>query len=63
MFSEFADGVGPRTGAHPPNEDGVPGPGGKPWDDTPIRGPVKRGTGPVNDELHIDRLVWNRLRE
>ena len=49
--------------ARAPNEDGVPGPGGKPWGDTPIRGPVKRGTGPVNDELHIGRLVRNRLRE
>ena len=30
--------------------------------DSTIRGQVKRGTGLINDELYIGRLVWNRLR-
>ena len=38
------------------------GPDGKPWGDTTIRGHVKRGTGLVNNELNIGRLIWNRLR-
>ena len=30
--------------------------------DSTIRDQVKRGTGLINDELYIGRLVWNRLR-
>ncbi|WP_271188660.1 recombinase family protein [Ancylobacter dichloromethanicus] len=40
----------------------MPGPSGKLWSDTTIRGHVKRGTGLVNNELSIGRLLWNRLR-
>ncbi|WP_182522734.1 recombinase family protein [Ochrobactrum sp. RH2CCR150] len=62
IFREFAAGVGPRTIARTLNEEGVPGPAGKLWSDTTIRGHVKRGTGLVNNELYIGRLIWNRLR-
>nr|WP_182591098.1 recombinase family protein [Agrobacterium sp. RC10-4-1] len=62
IFREFAVGVGPRTIARTLNEEGVPGPAGKLWSDTTIRGHVKRGTGLVNNELYIGRLIWNRLR-
>ncbi|WP_323009813.1 recombinase family protein, partial [Paracoccus sp. (in: a-proteobacteria)] len=62
IFREFAAGVGPRTIARTLNEEGVPGPGCKLWSDTTIRGHVKRGTGLVNNELYIGRLIWNRLR-
>ncbi|WP_374628944.1 recombinase family protein [Pannonibacter indicus] len=62
IFREFAAGVGPRTIARTLNEEGVPGPAGKLWNDTTIRGHVKRGTGLVNNELYIGRLIWNRLR-
>jgi site-specific DNA recombinase len=62
IFREFAAGVGPRTIARTLNEEGVPGPNGKLWSDTTIRGHVKRGTGLVNNELYIGRLIWNRLR-
>jgi hypothetical protein len=40
----------------------VPGPFGRPWRDTAIRGHITRGTGILNNELYIGRLVWNRLR-
>jgi hypothetical protein len=40
----------------------IPGPSGKPWRDTAIRGHRIRGTGLLNNELYIGRLVWNRLR-
>ncbi len=62
IFREFAAGAGPRTIARTLNEEGVPGPAGKLWSDTTIRGHVKRGTGLVNNELYIGRLIWNRLR-
>ncbi|WP_343316107.1 recombinase family protein [Brucella sp. BE17] len=62
IFREFAAGIGPRTIARTLNAAGVPGPGGKLWSDTTIRGHVKRGTGLVNNELYIGRLIWNRLR-
>ena len=32
------------------------------WGDTTIRGHVNRGTGILNNELYVGRLVWNRLR-
>ncbi|MDD7973955.1 recombinase family protein [Roseinatronobacter sp. HJB301] len=62
IFREFAAGVGPRTIARTLNEEGIRGPAGKLWSDTTIRGHVKRGTGLVNNELYIGRLIWNRLR-
>ena len=62
VFREFASGIGPRTIARTLNQEGIPGPSGKPWGDTTIRGHVKRGTGLINNELYIGRLIWNRLR-
>ena len=62
VFRDFAAGVGPRTIARMLNDEGVPGPNGKPWGDITIRGHVKRGTGLVNNELYVGRLIWNRLR-
>ena len=44
------------------NQEGVPGPHGRQWRDTAIRGHVTRGTGILNNELYVGRLVWNRLR-
>ena len=62
IFREFAAGVGPRLIAKRLNTEGVPGPSGPLWIDTAIRGHLKRGTGLVNNELYIGRLVWNRQR-
>ncbi|WP_342629725.1 recombinase family protein [Nguyenibacter vanlangensis] len=62
IFRDFAAGVGPRAIARTLNDKGIPGPNGKPWIDTTIRGHVQRGTGIVNNELYIGRLIWNRLR-
>lgn len=62
IFREFATGAGPRAIARTLNKEDVPGPAGKLWSDTTIRGHVKRGTGLVNNELYIGRLIWNRLR-
>jgi site-specific DNA recombinase len=40
----------------------VPGPFGRAWGDTTIRGHASRGNGILNNELYIGRLVWNRQR-
>ena len=44
------------------NAEAVPGPDGRPWQDTTIRGHQLRGTGILRNELYIGRLVWNRMR-
>ncbi len=56
----FAHGVSPRAIARRLNEDHVPGPDHRPWQDTTIRGQKERGTGILNNELYIGQLVWNR---
>lgn len=60
IFRSFADGESPRRIAARLNRDGTPGPGGRPWGDTTIRGQVDRGTGLLNNALYIGRLDWNR---
>ena len=62
VFRDFASGVSPRTIARRLNAENIPCPSGKLWTDSTIRGQVKRGTGLINNELYIGRLVWNRLR-
>ena len=62
IFTEFAAGISPRRIAVALNNDAVTGPLGRAWGDTTIRGHVCRGTGIVNNELYVGRLIWNRLR-
>ena len=62
VFRDFAAGVSPRAIAQRLNNEGIPGPSGRLWNDSTIRGHAKRGTGLLNNELYIGRLVWNRLR-
>src|SRR5712692_3112475 len=62
IFKEFASGISPRTIARTLNAEGVAGPDGSLWNDSTIRGHVKRGTGIINNELYVGRLVWNRQR-
>ncbi|MET4702543.1 site-specific DNA recombinase, partial [Constrictibacter sp. MBR-5] len=62
IYRQFAAGMSPRAIAKDLNEAGIPGPRGTTWMDTAIRGHVSRGTGILNNELYIGRLVWNRLR-
>ena len=62
IFREFAQGASPRAIARRLNEDGIPGPKGRLWTDSVLRGHAKRGTGLLNNELYIGRLVWNRQR-
>ncbi|WP_373877495.1 recombinase family protein [Paracoccus kondratievae] len=62
IFREFASGKSPKAIAVDLNRDGIPGPLGRAWGDTSIRGHASRGTGIVNNELYMGVLVWNRLR-
>jgi site-specific DNA recombinase len=62
IFEAFAAGKSPMAIAKDLNHDHVPGPRGILWRDTAIRGHRQRGTGILNNELYLGRLVWNRLR-
>lgn len=62
VFVEYAAGKSPRRIAFDLNAEGVPGPGGSTWGPSTINGNAARGTGILNNELYVGRLVWNRLR-
>lgn len=62
VFRQFANGLSPQAIARRLNEAGIPAPTGTLWTSTTIRGHAKRGTGLLNNELYIGKLVWNRLR-
>ena len=62
IFREFAAGKSPRAIATDLNRDRIPGPLGRSWGDTTIRGHACRGNGVVNNELYAGVLVWNRQR-
>jgi DNA invertase Pin-like site-specific DNA recombinase len=62
IFQEFDAGKSPQAIAHALNAERVPGPGGKPWSDTTIRGHALRRTGILRNELYVGRLLWNRQR-
>lgn len=60
IFAAYAGGSSPRAIAKQLNTAGIPGPGGRPWGDTTIRGQIERGTGILNNALYAGRLEWNR---
>ncbi len=63
IFRDFAAGVSPRAIARRLNGRRRPWPRrGSLWSDSTLRGHTKRGTGLLNNELYIGRLVWNRQR-
>ena len=62
IFRDFVNGQSPRAIAHALNKENIPGPSGVGWGQSTINGNAERGTGILNNELYIGRLVWNRLR-
>ena len=60
IFRKFAAGTSPRAIARRLNDDGIPGAKGRLWSDSVLRGHAKRGTGMLDNDLYIGRLVWNR---
>ncbi len=62
IFQDYANGISPRAIAAALNRDGIAGPRAAGWGASTIYGNHKRGTGILNNELYIGRLVWNRQR-
>lgn len=62
IFNEYAAGQSPKAIAKKLNKEQIDGPTGKGWGQSTINGNRERGTGILNNELYIGRLVWNRLR-
>ncbi len=61
IFKEYSIGRSPKAIAISLNKDRIIGPSGKDWGPSSINGNRERGTGIINNELYIGRLVWNRL--
>lgn len=61
IFNEYASGKSPLAIAHDLNARNISGPSGKGWGPSTINGNWRRGTGVLNNELYIGKLVWNRL--
>lgn len=62
IFDDYIAGKSPKAIAVQLNKDGLPGPSGKDWGQSTINGNRYRGTGILNNELDVGRMVWNRLR-
>ena len=62
IFEAYAGGCSPRRIAYELNAEGIVAPGGRAWGASTINGNRQRGTGILNNELYIGRLVWNRQR-
>jgi DNA invertase Pin-like site-specific DNA recombinase len=60
IFRLYADGMSPQDIASLLNSEGLEGPDGIAWRDTAVRGWKSRGTGILNNESYIGRIVWNK---
>ena len=61
IFQAYADGLSPKRIAFELNGDGVLAPRGGQFAAITINGNRERGTGILNNELYVGRLVWTRL--
>jgi site-specific DNA recombinase len=61
MFARYLAGVSPRRIAFDLNARGVPAPRGGAWSASTLNGNRSRGTGILNNEMYIGRLIWNRI--
>ena len=57
IFGEYVAGKSPKAIAYALNKQKVAGPSGKGWGASTINGNWRRGTGILNNELYIGRLV------
>ena len=62
IYRAYALGEAPRSIAKALNREGVPGPSGGTWGPSTINGNASRGTGILNNDLYVGKLVWNRLK-
>ena len=61
IFSDYVKGISPRAIAASLNKRCVAAPTGGEWGASTIYGNRERGTGILNNEIYVGRLVWNRL--
>jgi hypothetical protein len=59
VFRSFVAGVSPKRIAKDLNCEGVLGLAGAGWSPSTIHGHPSRGTGILNNDLYIGRIVWN----
>jgi site-specific DNA recombinase len=62
IFCEYAAGQSPRSIALGLNQDRIAGPRGRGWGASTINGNAARGTGILNNQAYMGKLVWNKLR-
>ena len=62
IFENYASGISPRAIATALNKEGIAGPRRAGWGASTIYGNWRRGTGILNNELYVGKLVWNRQR-
>ena len=60
IFTLYSQGQSARKIAKTFNQESIPSPSGKQWMATSINGNRYKGTGMLNNELYIGRVVWNR---
>lgn len=62
ILEDYAAGMSPKAIARQLNQEGVRGPSGRGWTQSTINGNRDRGTGILNNEIYVGKLVWNRQR-
>ena len=62
IFEDYANGLAPKKIARNLNSALVPSPSKGEWSASTINGNRRRGTGILNNELYLGRIVWNRLK-
>ena len=62
MFREFVGGASPKQIAKRLNHEASKARPVSQWNPSTIHGNGQRGTGILNNELYVGRLIWNRLR-
>lgn len=61
IFTDYLAGISPKKIAYALNDEGIEAPSARHWGPSTIYGNRDRGTGILNNELYIGRMVWNRL--
>jgi site-specific DNA recombinase len=62
IFRDYVVGKSAKRIAAELNKEGIAAPSGGDWGFSTINGNAKRGNGILNNEMYIDRIVWNRQR-
>ena len=61
IFENYAAGMSPKRIALQLNKERIQAPRGGCWSSSTINGNRRRGTGIINNEVYVGRIVWNRL--